>query len=52
VKGGWRKLHDVELYDLRYSPDIILVINSRMRWVECVVHMGKRNVYKILVWKS
>jgi hypothetical protein len=27
--GGWRKLHNDELHDLYFSPDIISVIKSR-----------------------
>jgi hypothetical protein len=33
VTGEWRKLHNEELNDLYSSPNIILVINSRKRWV-------------------
>jgi hypothetical protein len=32
VTGGWRKLHDEELRYLYYSPSIIGMIKSRMRW--------------------
>jgi hypothetical protein len=33
VTGGWRKLHNMELCDLYYSPSIISIIKSkRMRW--------------------
>jgi hypothetical protein len=33
VKGGWRKLHNVELHNLHSSPSVIRIINSRrMRW--------------------
>jgi hypothetical protein len=47
VKGGYRKLHNKELYNMYFSPGIIWVINSR--WgghVTCVGWM--KNVYKIL----
>jgi hypothetical protein len=33
VTGGWRKLHNDELRDLYFSPNIIRIIKSRMiRW--------------------
>jgi hypothetical protein len=33
VTGGWRKLHDEELYNLYSSPSIIIMMKSRkMRW--------------------
>jgi hypothetical protein len=36
VTGGWRKLHNEELYNLYSSPSIIRIIKSkRMRWVGC-----------------
>jgi hypothetical protein len=34
ITGGWRKLHNEELYNLYFSPYIIRVIKSwRMIWV-------------------
>jgi hypothetical protein len=32
VKGGWRKLYNKELHDLYSLPNIIRIIQSRMRW--------------------
>jgi hypothetical protein len=53
VTGGWRKLHNEELYKLYSSSSKIRVIKSRsIRWAEHVARMGeKRNAYRILVGK-
>ena len=40
VTGGWRKLHNEELNDLYYPPNIVRVIKcSRMRWARNVARM-------------
>jgi len=40
VTGGWRKIHDVELYDLFSSPRIIReVTTNKIRWV---THVGEK----------
>jgi hypothetical protein len=53
VTGGWRKLHNEELHNLKFSPSIIGMIKSRrIRWAGYVARIGeKRNTCKILVGK-
>jgi hypothetical protein len=53
MKGGWRKLHNVELHSLYSSTSIIRMITSRrMKWTGHVARMGeKRNAYRTLVGK-
>jgi hypothetical protein len=47
VTGGWRKLHNEELYNLYSSPGIIRMIKSRrMRWTEPVACMERRGIRK------
>jgi hypothetical protein len=42
VTGGWRKLHNEELYSLYYHPSIIRTIKSRrMRWDNACSMQGK-----------
>jgi hypothetical protein len=51
VTGGWKQLHNEELYNLYPSPSIIRMLKSRrMRWTGHVARMReKRNAYRILV---
>jgi hypothetical protein len=53
VTGGWRTLHNEELYNLYASPSRIIMIKSRtMSLAGHVARMGeKRNAYRILVGK-
>jgi hypothetical protein len=53
ITGGWRILHNEELHNLYFSPNIIRLIKSRnKRWTGHVARMGeKMNADRILVGK-
>ena len=53
VTGEWRKLHNEELRDLYYLPNIVRVVKSRrMRWAGHVARMGEGiGVYRVLLRK-
>jgi hypothetical protein len=49
ITGELGKLHNEELYDLYWSPNIVWVIKSRrMRWVGHVARMGRGEERSIL----
>jgi hypothetical protein len=51
IIGDWRKLTSDELHNL-YTPNIIRMINSRLRGTGHVTRMGeKRNACRVLVGK-
>ena len=53
VTGEWRKLHNEELSNLYFLPNIVRVVKSRrMRWAGHVARMGEgRGVHRVLVGK-
>ena len=53
VTGEWRKLHNEELNDLYFSPNIVRVIKQRIIWAGHVARMREKSgVYRVLVGKS
>jgi hypothetical protein len=54
VTGEWRRLHNEELYDLYYSPNVIWVIKSRrMTWAGHTACMGDmRGAHRVLVGET
>ena len=53
VTGEWRKVHNEELRDLYFLPNIVGVVKSRrMRWAGYVARVGEgRGVHRVLVGK-
>jgi len=54
VAGGWKRLHNEELYNLYDSPDIIRVIKSRMMEIgrACSMHGCMGEMCKIFWLKT
>jgi hypothetical protein len=49
--GGWRKLHDEELYNLYSSTDISMIKSGRMSWAGHVACIGEKSAYRVLIGK-
>ena len=48
VRREWRKLHNEELSDLYFSPNIVRVLKSiRMRWAAHVGRIGRGEAYTL-----
>jgi hypothetical protein len=51
VTGDWRRLHNEELHDFNWSPNITREITSScVRWVGHVACMGRRKMYTEFWW--
>jgi hypothetical protein len=52
IEGGWKKLHNKELHNLYFSPNI-MIKSRRIGWARLVAVMGEnKNSYSILVIKK
>jgi hypothetical protein len=50
VRGGWRRLHNEELHDVYFSPDIRVIYSRRMRLAGYVARMGdRRGAYSVFL---
>jgi hypothetical protein len=53
VTGDWRKLHNEELHNLYFTPNIIRMIKSRRaRWAGHLARMGRRGIHVGFLWES
>ena len=52
VTGGWRGLHNQELYALYYSPDIFRVIKSRSVRLAGRIAQGRSEVHIRVWWEN
>jgi hypothetical protein len=51
VNGGWRNLHNEEMNELYYSPNIFWVIKTRkIRWAAHVACMRRGEAYTGFWW--
>jgi hypothetical protein len=52
VIGGWRKLHNEELHNLFYLPDVVVIRSGRMRYRGLVgkALRGETNWKAVLYW--
>jgi hypothetical protein len=50
MAGNWRRLHNEELHNLYFAPNVIIIIKSRrMRWAGNVARMGELDAQNIVV---
>jgi hypothetical protein len=53
VTGKWRKLHNEELNDLYWPPNVVQVIKSRrMRWAGHVARIWGRGDFDMAFWSE
>ena len=51
-KEDWRRLHNEELHDLYFRPNILMIYSRRIRWAGQVARLGdRRSAYKVLVYR-
>jgi hypothetical protein len=50
IRGEWKRIHNKELYDLYLSPNIIWVIQSRIRWAGHLAWTGKGEMHTRFWW--